>query len=189
MLLGVPGLKIVMPSTAADAKGLLTTAIEDDDPVLIFEHRWLMRRKGQVPDGEYRIPLGKGITRKTGKDLTVAGTSHAIVLAEEAAALLEKEGISVEVIDLRSVKPLDEELLIRSVERTGRFLAVDSAWQLGGFSAELCAVVSEKAFSRLKGPPRRLGLPDIPTPAGYTLEQAFYPDVDRIAAVMREMCR
>jgi len=188
LLLSVPGLKIVMPSTPYDAKGLLLAAIEDNNPVLIFEHRWLMRKSGLVPGGYFKVPIGKGICRRTGSDITIAGASHAIELAFQAAKLVAAEGIDAEVIDLRTVKPIDEELIGQSLKKTGRLLAVDTGWAKGGVCAELGCLAAEKWFKYLKGPVRRIGLPDIPTPAGFALEQHYYPTPDRIATVMREMC-
>jgi pyruvate dehydrogenase E1 component beta subunit len=188
MLLGVPGLKIVMPSTPFDAKGLMLAAIEDNNPVLIFEHRWLMRKDGIVPEGFYTVPLGKGVYRRRGGDLTITGASHTLELALQAANQLAGEGIEADVIDLRTLKPLDEAIVEESVRKTGRLLAVDTAWAIGGVCAELGCLAAEKWFKHLRAPVRRIGLPDIPTPAGYTLEQFFYPDVERISRVMREMC-
>jgi pyruvate dehydrogenase E1 component beta subunit len=188
MLLGVPGLKIVMPSTPFDAKGLTLAAIQDNNPVLIFEHRWLMRKDGIVPEGFYTVPLGKGIYRRRGTDLTIAGASHTLELALQAANQLAADGIEAEVIDLRTLKPLDEAIVEESVKKTGRLLAVDTAWSTGGVCAELGCLAAEKWFRHLRGPVRRIGLPDIPTPAGYTLEQFYYPDVERISGVIREMC-
>src|SRR6266508_4734794 len=188
MLLGVPGLKIVMPSTPFDAKGLMLSAIEDNNPVLIFEHRWLMRKDGIVPEGFYTVPLGKGVYRRRGGDLTIAGASHTLELVLQAANQLAGEGIEADVIDLRTLKPLDEAIVEESVRKTGRLLAVDTAWAIGGVCAELGCLAAEKWFKHLRAPVRRIGLPDIPTPAGYTLEQFFDPDVERISRVMREMC-
>src|SRR6184192_1469001 len=119
MLLGVPGLKIVMPSTPHDAKGLLLSAIADNNPVCVFEHRWLMKKSGVVPDGLYQVPLGKGIYRRRGRDVTIVGASHAIELGAQAAARLADESIEAEVIDLRTIKPLDEEIILESLRRTG----------------------------------------------------------------------
>src|SRR6186997_3345502 len=124
MLMGVPGLKIVMPSTPHDAKGLLLSAILDDNPVCVFEHRWLMRKDGVVPEGAYRVPIGKGIVRRPGKDVTIAGVSHAIELGAQAATILESEGIDAEVVDLRTVKPLDEAIILESLQKTGRLVVV-----------------------------------------------------------------
>jgi pyruvate dehydrogenase E1 component beta subunit len=187
LLLGVPGLKIVMPSTPADAKGLLLSAIADNNPVCVFEHRWLMKKNGVVPEGLYRLPIGKGIYRRRGTDVTIAGVSHAIELAARAAAILESDGIDAEVIDLRTVKPLDEGIVLESLHKTGRLVAVDTGWMTGGVCAELGCLAAEKAFADLKAPVRRVGLPDIPAPAGYALEQYYYPDAERIAAVVRSL--
>lgn len=187
LLMGVPGLKIVMPSTPADAKGLLLSAIADNNPVLFFEHRWLMKKDGVVPEGFYQVPLGKGVYRRRGKDITVVGTSHAIELAGQAANQLAAEGIDVEVIDLRTLKPLDEAIIEESLAKTGRLVVVDTGWSMGGVCAEIGCLAAEKWFHLLKAPVRRVGLPDIPTPAGYTLEQFYYPSVDKMKAVMRSM--
>ncbi len=185
LLLGVPGLKIVMPSTPHDAKGLMLSAIADNNPVLIFEHRWSMRNKGVVPEGAYKISLGKGIYRRKGNDLTIVGTSHILELATKAAD--ELEGITADVIDLRTIKPLDEKIIIDSLQKTGRILIVDTGWEMGGVCAEIGCMVAEKGFSFLKGPVRRLGLSDIPSPAGFTLEQYYYPDVKKITHVIKDM--
>ena len=185
LLLGVPGLKIVMPSTPHDAKGLMLSAIADNNPVLIFEHRWSMRNKGVVPEGAYKISLGKGIYRRKGNDLTIVGTSHILELAIKAAD--ELEAITADVIDLRTIKPLDEKIIIDSLQKTGRILIVDTGWEMGGVCAEIGCMVAEKGFSFLKGPVRRLGLSDIPSPAGFTLEQYYYPDVKKITHVIKDM--
>ena len=185
LLLGVPGLKIVMPRTPHDAKGLMLSAIADNNPVLIFEHRWSMRNKGVVPEGAYKISLGKGIYRRKGNDLTIVGTSHILELAIKAAD--ELEGITADVIDLRTIKPLDEKIIIDSLQKTGRILIVDTGWEMGGVCAEIGCMVAEKGFSFLKGPVRRLGLSDIPSPAGFTLEQYYYPDVKKITRVIKDM--
>ena len=185
LLLGVPGLKIVMPSTPHDAKGLMLSAIADNNPVLIFEHRWSMRNKGVVPEEAYKISLGKGIYRRKGNDLTIVGTSHILELAIKAAD--ELEGITADVIDLRTIKPLDEKIIIDSLQKTGRILIVDTGWEMGGVCAEIGCMVAEKGFSFLKGPVRRLGLSDIPSPAGFTLEQYYYPDVKKITHVIKDM--
>src|SRR5437867_11016263 len=149
MLLGVPGLKIVMPSTPADAKGLMLSAIADDNPVCVFEHRWLMKKDGVVPDGFYRVPIGKGVHRRRGTDVTIVGASHAIELGMQAATRLAADGIDAEVIDLRTIKPLDEEIILESVRRTGRSVVVDTAWMKGGVCAEIGCLVAEKGFDDL----------------------------------------
>jgi pyruvate dehydrogenase E1 component beta subunit len=149
-----------------------------------------MKKDGIVPEGHYGVPLGKGIYRRRGTQLTVAGASHAIELAQQAAAKLAAEGgIDCEVIDLRTVKPLDEAILEESLAKTGRLLVVDTGWMMGGVCAEIGCLAAEKWFGLLKGPVRRIGLPDVPSPAGYALEQHYYPSVERIAATIREMCR
>jgi pyruvate dehydrogenase E1 component beta subunit len=187
MLLGVPGLKIVMPSTPYDAKGLLLAAIADDNPVCVFEHRWLMKKSGVVPEGLYEVPIGRGVCRRRGRDVTVVGASHAIELGLQAAEALAKEDIDVEVIDLRTIKPLDEELVLESLHKTGRLVVVDTAWMKGGLCAEIGCLAAERGFSDLRAPVRRVGLPDIPTPAGYALEQVYYPDAARIASAVRSV--
>lgn len=189
MLLGVPGLKIVMPSTPHDAKGLLLSAIMDNNPVCVFEHRWLMKKDGVVPEGAYRVPIGRGICRRRGRDLTIVGASHAIELGAQAATLLAQEGIEAEVIDLRTIKPLDEAIVLESLQRTGRLLVVDTAWAKGGVCAEVGCLAAEKGFRDLKAPVCRIGLPDVPAPAGFTLEQFYYPDAPRIADAARRLIR
>jgi pyruvate dehydrogenase E1 component beta subunit len=189
MLLGVPGLKIVMPSTPYDAKGLLLSAILDNNPVCVFEHRWLMKKDGVVPEGFYRVPIGKGIYRRRGKDVTIVGASHAIELALQAANQVAGESIDAEVIDLRTIKPLDEQILLESLHKTGRLLVVDTAWMKGGLCAEIGCLAAEKGFADLKAPVVRIGLPDVPTPAGFTLEQFYYPDTARIAEAIRRLAR
>jgi acetoin:2,6-dichlorophenolindophenol oxidoreductase subunit beta len=187
LLLGVPGLKIVMPSTPYDAKGLLLAAIADNNPVLVFEHRWLMKKDGIVPAEPYIVPIGKAVCRRKGRDLTVVGASHAIELAERAADEVARMGIDVEVIDLRTIKPLDQDTVIESVRRTGRLLVVDTGWATGGVCAEVGFLVAERAFDSLRAPIRRIGLPDVPTPAGKTLETYYYPDAARMASAMTEL--
>jgi len=189
ILLGVPGLKIVMPSTPHDAKGLLLSSIADNNPVLVFEHRWLMKKDGIVPEGYYTVALGKGIYRRRGADLTIVGASHAIELAQQAANMVAAERIDCEVIDLRTVKPLDHGIIKESLGKTGRLLVVDTSWMMGGVCAEIGCLAAERWFHLLKAPVRRIGLPDVPSPAGFALEQFYYPNVDRISGVIREMCR
>ncbi|CCB89550.1 alpha-ketoacid dehydrogenase subunit beta [Simkania negevensis] len=190
LLLGVPGIKIVMPSTPYDAKGLMIAAIEDDNPVLIFEHRWLMRREGFVPEEPYKIPLGKGIIRQSGHDCTIVGTSHAIDLAWTAAKeLKETRNIHAEVIDLRSIKPLDETLILDSVAKTGKLLIVDTGWALGGVAAEIGCLACEKALHHLKKPVKRIGLPDCPSPAGDVLENLYYPNLETMKQAIEDLIK
>lgn len=176
----IPGLKLVMPSTPYDAKGLILAGIADDNPVIILEHRWLFNRTGYVPEALYAVPLEKGVVRKTGKDITIVAISYMVVEALRAAAELEKRGIDMEVIDLRTLKPFDEEIILNSVKKTGRLIIADTGWQTGGVSAEIAATVAEKGFEFLRKPIRRLACPDVPTPASYVLEEAFYQNSEDI---------
>lgn len=184
LFMHIPGLKLVMPSTPYDSKGLLISSILDDNPVIILEHRWLLKHTGHVPEKLYTIPFGKGVVRRAGKDVTIVGTSYMIIEALRAAEELEKEGINIEVIDLRTLKPLDDEIILNSIQKTGRLIIVDTGWKTGGVTAEIAAIIAERGFSYLKRPIRRVASPDVPTPAGYTLESRFYPGVaDIINAV------
>lgn len=178
LLMSVPGLKIVMPSTPYDAKGLLLSSIIDNNPVIIFEHRWTMRQSQDVPTGFYTVPIGKGVRRREGSDISIIGTSHALELATSAADQLEQEmGLKADVIDLRTIKPFDRDLVIESVMKTKRCMVVDTGWSMGGVCAELSAFVHEHCFASLAGPVKRVGLPDLPAPAGYSLEQCYFPDI------------
>jgi len=176
----VPGLKIVMPSSAYDAKGLLITSIADNNPVMFFEQRWLYKHTGYVPQEVYSVPFGKGVIKREGSDVTIVAVSHMLVESLRAAEELAQKGISVEVIDPRTLKPLDEEMILKSVAKTGRLLVADLCWKTGGFSAEVVTVVVEKGFDLLKKAPLRVAFPDIPTPSSYVLENAFYPGVKEI---------
>ena len=189
LLLGVPGLKIIMPSNPHDAKGLLLSAIEDNNPVLIFEHRWLMKQKGIVPEGYYKVPIGKAVFRRVGTDLTIVSASQTLDLAVQAVDQLKAEGITADVIDLRTLKPLDETAILTSLKKTGKLLVLDTGWAMAGLCAEIGCIAAEKGFEYLKAPVRRIALPDIPTPAGFTLEQFIYPDLKRVVTAIREMCR
>ncbi len=181
MLMSVPGLKIAAPATPYDAKGLLISSIIDDSPVLFVEHRWLYKTMGDVPETLYSIPFGKGVVRREGNDITIVAVSYMQVEALKAAAKLEDENhISAEVIDLRTIKPIDEELLFKSLEKTGRLMVADTGNKTGGVASEIAAVVAEKAFSLLKKPIIRIGCPDAPTPASDILEKAYYPDSETI---------
>ena len=181
----IPGLKVVMPSTPYDAKGLLVASIEDDNPVVFIDDRWLYDDTGEVPEEIYSIPLGKGIIRKKGKDLTLIATSFMVNEAMKAAASLGEDGIDVEVIDPRSLKPLDEELILKSIEKTGRFIIADAGWKTCGFGAELAALAAEKAFAYLKSPVVRVSLPDAPAPASSALEKVYYPDAEDIIMAIK----
>jgi pyruvate/2-oxoglutarate/acetoin dehydrogenase E1 component len=189
LLMQVPGVKIVMPSNPFDAKGLLLASIEDNNPVFVFEHRWLMKQKGIVPEALYKVPLGKGIYRKRGSHLTIVGTSHTLEQATKAAEKCEASGITADIIDLRTIKPYDEAIILESVKKTGKLLVVDTGWMMGGVCAEIGCMVAEKGFHDLKAPVRRVGMPDIPTAAGFTLEQMIYPNPEKIEKVIRELCQ
>ena len=183
----IPGLKVVMPSTPYDAKGLLVASIEDDNPVVYIDERWLYKHVGEVPEEIYSVPIGRGMVSREGKDVTVVAISYMVFEATRAAESLEKEGIDVEVIDLRSLKPLDENLLLESVKKTGRLVTADGGWKTCGAGAELAALVSEKAFEHLKAPIMRISLPDAPAPASSVLEKAYYPDANRIASEIKKL--
>jgi len=187
LFMHIPGLKVIMPSTCYDAKGLMLSAIADNNPVLIIEHRFNFRNKGFVPEAPYRLPIGKGIIRKHGKDITFVTISYMVTEAYKAADELSKEGIDVELIDLRTLRPLDEEIILRSVSKTGRLLVADCGWKTGGITAEISAVVAEKGFEYLKSPIRRVACPDVPTPSGFTLEEGFYVGSKDIISASREM--
>lgn len=184
-----PGLKVIMPSTPYDAKGLLAASIADGNPVIFIEHRWLYDHTGYVPEEAYTIPIGKGVLRREGKDVTVVAASYMVFEAGIAAENLEKEGIDVEIVDLRSLKPLDENIIFSSIKRTGRLVIADIGWKTGGISAEIAARASERAFSYLKAPIQRVTLPDTPTPASPELEKLFYPRAPEIVSAVREVIR
>lgn len=180
MFAHVPGLKVVMPATAYDAKGLMVSAIKDNNPVVFIDDRWLYGMEDHVPETLYSVPIGKGLVRRSGSDVTIVAISYMVKEALEAAALLEKEGIIAEVIDLRTVKPLDKDLIVSSVKKTGRVVIADSGWKSFGAAAEIGAIISENCISYLKSNVIRVTLPDIPAPASRTLEAAYYPKADAI---------
>ena len=182
----VPGLKVLMPATPYDAKGLLISAIEDDNPVIFLEHRWLYNIRGPVPEGIYRVPIGEARVVRDGTDLTIVSVSYMTLEALRAADLLARHGINAEVIDVRSLRPWDEARVLESVCRTGRLLVTDHAWKTLGFSAEVVAAVAEAGVP-LKSPPRRVCLPDHATPTSQALAAPYYPravDIEAAAAAM-----
>jgi pyruvate dehydrogenase E1 component beta subunit len=186
----VPGLKVVMPSTPADAKGLLLGAIEDPNPVIFVEHKLLYRVKGEVPEGYYTLPLSRSQVKRSGRDVTIVATSLMVSRALEAAAQLAAEGIEVEVVDPCTLKPLDSDPIVRSVVKTGRVLIVHEACKTGGFGGELAAVIAEsEAFDFLDAPIRRLAGLDIPVPYNRELERRMVPQVDDIATAARRLVR
>jgi 2-oxoisovalerate dehydrogenase E1 component beta subunit len=178
----VPGLKIVCPSTPEDAKGLLVEAIRDPNPVLYFEHKHLYRRvKGEVPDGEYTIEFGRARTHRAGSDVTIVTWGAMVHTAEEAATrAAERDGTSVEILDLRTITPWDREAVLRSVERTSKLLVLHEDTRTAGFGAEIAATVAEQAFELLDAPIARVTAPDTPVPFSPPLEKAFIPQVDDV---------
>ena len=183
----VAGLKVVMPSTPADAKGLLTSAIRDDDPVIFLEHKLLYRTKGHVPTGEYLVPLGKADVKRAGTDLTIVTWSREVLFSLEAAEQLAADGIEAEVIDLRSLVPLDRDAVLASVRKTHRLLVVHEAIKRGGYGGEIAAIVAEEAFDDLDAPPRRLAGLETPIPYAQHLEKTVVPQVEDIVRVAREL--
>lgn len=181
-----PGLKIIMPTTPADAKGLLLSAIRDPNPVLCFESHYLYGVRGPVPDGDHLVPIGKAAVRRAGKDLTIVTCGGMVLKADAAAELLKQKGIDIEIVDLRSLAPLDKETILSSVAKTGRAIVLDEGPMVGGLSAEIAALIQENLFSDLKGPVVRLGAQPIPPPHSPPLVEAMIPGVDQIIdAVMR----
>jgi 2-oxoisovalerate dehydrogenase E1 component beta subunit len=184
----VAGLKVVCPATAADAKGLLKAAIRDSNPVVFCENKFLYRRvKERLPAGDHLVPLGRARTARAGRDLTFVAYGAAVWLALEAADELAREGVEAEVIDLRTLVPLDEAAVLESVRRTSRCVVVHEAQTTGGFGGEIAARVAERAFAWLDAPIARVGYPDRPSPYARALEQALMPDRARLVAAAREV--
>lgn len=185
----VPGLKVVIPATPYDAKGLLKSAIRDEDPVLFFEHKKLYRSvRGEVPEDEYAVPLGRAQVTRDGSQVTLVAYGLMAHYALEAAELVEREGISAEVIDLRTLRPLDRETLLASVRKTGKCLIVYEDNRFGGYGAEIAAILAEEAFDYLDGPILRVAGPDVPgVPYNHVLEDWFMVSPDKIAAGIRTL--
>ena len=185
-----PGLKVVYPSTAHDAKGLLKSAIRDNNPVLFFEHKFLYRRiKEELPEGEFTVPLGNAAVRREGRDLTIISYAAMMYPALEAAAELAKEGIDAEVIDLRTLLPLDRGTILASVKKTNKLLIVHEDTRTGGIAGEIAALVCEGAFEDLDGPIARVTALDTPTPYSPPLEEHFLPNAAKVVAAARELAR
>ena len=185
-----PGLKIVYPSTPYDAKGLLKSAVRDNNPVLFFEHKFLYRRiKEELPEEEYTVPIGKAVTRREGRDLTILSYAAMMHTSLEAAAELEKEGIAAEVIDLRTLMPLDKEAILASVKKTNKLLIVHEDTRTGGIAGEIASLVCENAFEDLDGPIARVTSLDTPVPYAPTLEEHFLPNAAKVAAAARELAK
>ncbi len=185
--MNAPGLTIIMPSTPKDAKGLMKAAIRSNNPVLFFEQKYLYKTlKGEVPEGDYVVPIGKGEIKRSGSDATIVATGWMVHKSLEAAEVLAKEGIEVEVLDPRTLKPLDEELILESVKKTGRLITVHEAPLTGGFGGEVSAIVGEKGFKYLKSPIKRVAAPDMIIPFAPNCEDAFYPSVEDIVKAVKE---
>jgi pyruvate dehydrogenase E1 component beta subunit len=197
----VPGLKVVAPSTAYDAKGLLKAAVRDDNPVLMFEHKLLYGSKGgraekgaispvgEVPDEDYVVPIGQGAIRREGKDVTIVGKLLTVYRALGAADRLAEEGIEAEVIDPRTLIPLDKEMILESVRKTHRFVVVEEDNRTHGWGAEIAAMVAEEAFWWLDAPPVRVSAPDVPPPFAPNLEEIYVPSVERVVEAVRRIVK
>ena len=184
----IPGLKVAMPSTPADAKGLLKSALRGQDPVVFFEHKLLYGVKGEVPDdADHLVPFGRAAIAREGSDISIVATGYMVARALEAAQELDKRGVSVEVIDPRTISPIDWETIFASVDKTGRALVVNEATLVCSVASEIAATIGEKRFMSLDGPVRRIGSPFVPKPSTPALEKFAYPSVDEILQVAGEM--
>jgi pyruvate dehydrogenase E1 component beta subunit len=187
MLMNMPGIKIIVPSCPYDMKGLLKSAIRDDDPVFCFEDLTLAGTKGMVPDGEYVVPLGKGDVKREGDDVTVVAIAGGVRVAMEASEQLAAEGVSAEIVDPRSLVPLDTDLILGSVEKTGRLVIVDPATRSCGAAAEIAARVAESGFEALRAPIVRVTTPDIHIPFSPPLEQSVFPNPEKVCDAVRRV--
>lgn len=181
----VPGLKVIMPANAFDAKGMLLAAVKGDGPVLMVEHRWLHDKACHVPKEPYTLSLTDAKVLRAGKDITIAAVSHQVLEAMNAAKILADSGIDAEVIDLRCIKPLDENTLLQSLQKTGRLVVVDTSHKSYGVTAEVAAVAADRGFHFLKAPVFRLSLPEAPTPCSPNLEKLYYPGADEVVQAVR----
>jgi len=186
--MNVPGLKIVAPGTPSDAKGLLTAAIRDPDPVIYLEHKYLYRRlKEDVPEGDHVVPIGKARIARAGKDVSIITYAAMLHVALEAAEAAARDGISVEVVDLRTLLPLDEEAVLTTAARTGRVIVLHEATRTGGPGGEVAALIAERVFEQLDAPVVRLAPPDTPVPYSPPLEEYFLPDAERVGKAIRAL--
>ena len=183
----IPGLKVVMPSNAHDAKGLLISSVEDNNPVIFIEHRWLHNTVDYVPVDGYRTPIGKAKVVRDGKDVTIVAHSYMVLESIRCAEVLASQGISVEVVDLRSIRPLDTQTILRSVSKTLRVVVADNGWVQFGVSAEIISVITETIFDKLLSAPVRIGMNNSPSPSTRALANNFYPRADNIAKIISEM--
>ncbi len=182
-----PGLYVVMPATPYDAKGLLKSSIRNDNPVLFIEHKMLYRVKGEVPEEEYLVPIGKADIKREGEDVTIIAYSRMLYVALEAAEELEKEGISCEVVDLRTLKPLDVQTIVESVKKTGRVVIVSEGYRIGGVPSEVAMVIIEEAFDYLDAPIKRVTTPDVPIPMSPPLEEWAIPSPPKVIQAVKEI--
>lgn len=185
LLTAIPGLKVVLPTTPADAKGLMNEALSGDDPVMFFEHKALFGKKGEVPDGDYRIPFGHARMVREGGDVSIVAFGRMVSFAEKAADMLAEQGIGCDVIDPRTTSPLDEEAILDSVEQTGRLVVVDESPPRCSMATDIVALVAEKAFTSLDAPPQMVTAPHSPVPFAKELERAWVPSPDAIVAAVR----
>ena len=185
----IPGLKVALPSTPYDAKGLMKTAIRDDNPVVIFEDKMMYTVKGPVPEDDYTIPFGQADVKRSGEDITLVATSSMVYVALAAADLLAKEGISAEVIDPRTTVPLDVETLVGSAMKTGHAIVIDEGYQSYGVTAEIASVISDGAFYQLDAPVKRMGAMDVPIPFSPALEDLTVPTAEKVAELAVKLCR
>ncbi|MDP8299412.1 MAG: pyruvate dehydrogenase complex E1 component subunit beta [Candidatus Tantalella remota] len=183
----VPGLKVVMPSTPFDAKGLMISAIRDPNPVVFIDDRWLYDIEGPVPEEMYGVEIGKASVRRKGRDLTIISSSYAVEESLSAAKELHKEGIEAEVVDLRTIKPFDREAIKKTINKTNRAIVVDGGWRSFGVSAEISAFISEQCHGILRGPVRRVALPDCPAPASALIESEYYKMSGKIFEIARKL--
>ncbi len=184
-----PGLKVVSPYSAADAKGLLKSAIRDHNPVIFLENELLYGRGFEVPiDEDYIVPIGKAAVVREGKDVTITAFSMAVDYALQAAKILEEMGIDAEVIDLRTIRPLDVDTIIKSVQKTNRLVTVEEGWPFAGIGAEICAEICDKAFDDLDAPPIRVASEDVPLPYAVNLEKLALPNADKIVRAVKTVC-
>lgn len=182
-----PGIAVAMPARPADAKGLILSALKSPSPVVILEHRSLFDTVGEVPEGEYETPIGVANVLILGNDVSLICTSYMVIEAMRTAKFLSRYGISVEVIDIRSVRPLDEQTIINSVMKTGKVVVADTSWVQYGVASEIAGLIAEKAFSYLKAPVVRIGLPDCPAPSSKILEDAFYPSANNLQQAITKL--
>jgi pyruvate dehydrogenase E1 component beta subunit len=182
----IPGLKVLAPATPADAKGLLKSAIRDDNPVVFLEGELMYGWKGEVPSGEHIVPIGKADVKRQGEDVTIITFGKPLKTSLEAAAELEKDGVDAEVVDLRSLRPLDAEAIVNSVRKTGRCVIVDESWPVNGFASYVGWLVSERCFDWLDAPPALVTSEDIPMPYNHTLELAALPSVEKVIAAVKK---